>query len=124
MFTNLVLGAAMIGIPTAAMLLGHRYLTDTGMTIAPLRRMAGLFVLAVAARAAWVRLAGACGWSELHATRDVWLMMMLAVRVGVGLVGTGVFSYMVWDCVRRRTARSRLPRPFSTCRWSSCSSAS
>lgn len=105
---TLSLGAALLGATTAAMLLGHRYLTETGLTIAPLRRLAKLLAGAVALRALWVL---AMLWSareQLTASgfEQVWLLLLLTIRVGIGLVGTAAFAYMVWDCVRRRSTQS------------------
>jgi len=101
-------GAMLIGSVTAAMLLGHRYLTDTGMTIAPLRRLTNLFIAAILLRALSVTV-------SLILRRDLlssdnpshqWILFLLAVRIGVGILGTAVFAYMVWDCVRRRSTQS------------------
>jgi len=108
MVIDLVLGAMLIGSVTASMLLGHRYLTDTGMTIAPLRRLTRIFLAAVAMRAIWVSAMsivqrGALGGGGMAAT---WNLMMLGVRCGVGIFGTAVFAYMVWDCVKRRSTQS------------------
>lgn len=102
------LGAALLGLATAAMLLGHRYLTDTDMPIAPLRRLARLYLAAVALRIVWVGAASAPIWSAgfRPASDYVWFWVMMTVRVGVGLLGTAVFAYMVWDCVRRRATQS------------------
>ncbi len=105
---SLGLGAALLGAVTAGMLLGHRYLTDRDMTIAPLRRMTGLFGAAVAARIAWV---GVILWPVATAGAPpgvdaTWLWLMVGLRVGAGLIGTGAFAYMTWDCVRRRSTQS------------------
>lgn len=101
-------GALLIGSATSAMLLGHRYLTDTGMTIAPLRRLTRVFMIAVAFRAAWVAAIAAMNRGLLQGggMAATWNLMMLGVRFGVGVVGTAVFAYMVWDCVKRRSTQS------------------
>jgi hypothetical protein len=104
-----LLGAGLLGSVTAGMLLGHRYLTETAMTIAPLRRMTALLAALVAARAVWVTavLGSALLTEQWHAGVDVtWVWLLLSVRVAVGLVGLGVLTYMVWDCVRRRSTQS------------------
>jgi hypothetical protein len=31
---------------------------------------------------------------------------MVCIRGGVGVLGTGVFAWMVWDCVKRRATQS------------------
>lgn len=103
-----VLGAWLLGTVTAAMLLGHRYLTDTDMPIAPLRRLTRLYLAAVAARIAWVAIASTPIWASTFRPQAdyLWFWVVMTVRVGVGLVGTAVFAYMVWDCVKRRATQS------------------
>lgn len=103
-----VLGAGLLGLATTAMLLGHRYLTDTGMPIAPLRWITKIYIAVFAARVMWVAamltprvLAGS--WPSLGA---IYTWLALSVRLGVGLVVAGVFAYMIWDCVRRRATQS------------------
>lgn len=105
---GLLQGAALIGAVTAGMLLGHRYLTETGMTIAPLRRFSTSIDVAIGLRAAWII---AILWSsrvELAAAGQPreWLILLLAVRIGVGIVMAGIFAYMIRDCVRRRSTQS------------------
>ncbi|HKQ49082.1 MAG TPA: hypothetical protein VJZ71_13510 [Phycisphaerae bacterium] len=106
--TTTALGAMLLGSATAAMLLGHRYLTDTGMPIAPLRRLAMIYVGAVIARGAWVIAASVPLWTgEYRPGGDVvWFWLMISVRLGVGILVTGVFAWMAWDCVRRRATQS------------------
>lgn len=107
-FPDLVSGALLIGSATSAMLLGHRYLTDTGMTIAPLRRLTRIFLAAVFIRAIWVIAVSIAQRATLGSggMAATWNLMMLGVRFGVGIVGTAVFAYMVWDCVKRRSTQS------------------
>jgi hypothetical protein len=102
------LGAMLLGSATAAMLLGHRYLTDTAMPIAPLRRLAAIYLLAVISRGAWVFAASAPIWSSAfrpHAD-NIWFWLMISVRLGVGVLVTAAFAWMAWDCVRRRATQS------------------
>lgn len=102
------LGAMLLGSATAAMLLGHRYLTDTGMPIAPLRRLASIYIAAVLARGAWVLAVSIPLWTgEFRPSGDtVWFWLMISVRLGVGVLVTAVFAWMAWDCVRRRATQS------------------
>lgn len=102
------LGAALLGGATAAMLLGHAYLTHTTMPIDPLMRLTRLLGLAVALRLIWAAgvLLTHRAVIENPPSDPVWLWMMLSVRVGVGLIGLGVLNYMVWDCVKRRSTQS------------------
>jgi len=103
-----VLAALLLGAVTSAMLLGHRYLTDTGMTIAPLRRLAKIYLAIVAVRIVWVVIAAAPVLSEdFRPTGDYILFWVaLLARLSVGLVATAIFAYMVWDCVKRRATQS------------------
>jgi hypothetical protein len=103
-----VLGAALLGTVTAAMLLGHRYLTDTDLSIAPLRRLAAIYLGVVLCRFIWLGLASVPVWSEGFRPRGdyTWFWLMMFVRGGIGVVGVGIFAWMVWDCVRRRATQS------------------
>lgn len=105
---SIVLGAGLLGFATSAMLLGHRYLTDTGMPISPLRKMTLAYLSLVTARVLWVIAASYPLWSGSFAPRGgyMWFWLMITVRFGVGLVGTAVFAWMIWDCVKRRATQS------------------
>src|SRR5262249_51831099 len=104
---DLMIGALLIGAVTDSMLLGHRYLTDMGMTIAPLRRLTRLMIIALAVRAIFLlTLYGPKLQSLASArTRDAWPIVLLSVRFGVVFL-TGLFAYMAWDCVKRRSTQS------------------
>lgn len=105
---NAILGAALLGTCTAAMLLGHRYLTDTDMTVAPLRHLTRLYLGVLAARVAWVLAASTPLWFDAFRPAQSGLYFWLAfwVRVGVGLGVSSLFAWMIWDCVRRRATQS------------------
>jgi hypothetical protein len=103
------LSAALMGGFLMTMLLGHAYLTAGGeMTQAPLRRL----VLAMAVVLA-LRIAVSAGfglWPFLHtelprATR-MWTTVMMTARWLVGLAMPCVFTYMIHDCVQRRSNQS------------------
>lgn len=102
------LGAGLLGSATAAMLLGHRYLTDTGMSIAPLRRLAKIYVAIVIVRSIWVLGASLPIWGAGFEPQGgyVWFWLMICVRLGIGVVGVGIFAWMVRDCVKRRSTQS------------------
>ena len=106
--TTTVLGSMLLGSATASMLLGHRYLTDTGMPIAPLRRLAMIYLAAVIARGVWVLAVSIPLWTgDFRPSGDyVWFWLMISVRLGVGVLVTGVFAWMAWDCVQRRATQS------------------
>ncbi len=104
-----MLGALLLGGITVAWLLGHAYLTATKMTIAPLRHFSRVLLLAVGLRVVFVMVSLLLAWSlggedVVGRLGDAWLIVSL--RVGLGLVGVGVFAYMVSDCVRLRATQS------------------
>jgi len=101
-------GAAAIGGATAAMLLGHAYLTHTSMPIDPLRRLAGAWAGVIALRWLWTAAVLMDGRAALQISGgdDLWLWLMLSVRAGVGLIGGAAMAYMAWDCVKRRSTQS------------------
>ncbi|MFQ5501460.1 MAG: hypothetical protein ACE5EQ_04065 [Phycisphaerae bacterium] len=103
-----ILGAGLLGSATAAMLLGHRYLTDTNMPIGPLRRLTRIYLGVIALRIVWVTAASLPIWSAGFRPADspMYFWMALSVRIGAGLVVAGVFAWMVWDCVKRRATQS------------------
>lgn len=102
------LGAVLLGGVTAGMLLGHRYLTDTDMPIAPLRRLTNIYLIALIARVVWVAV---LAWPILSdAFRPtggaLWFWIVLTIRGGVGLLGAAVFAWMIRDCVKSRATQS------------------
>jgi hypothetical protein len=106
------LSAMLLGSVTLAWLLGHAYLTATKMTIAPLHRFSRLLGYAVAIRVLFMLISLATAWlvsrdaspSILIELQGAWLV--LSLRVGVGLVAVGAFTYMVGDCVKIRSTQS------------------
>lgn len=105
---SVLLGAGLLGVATSAMLLGHRYLTDTGMSIAPLMWITRIYLGLIALRWLWVAAAGWPLWTggKWPDATAIYFWLALSVRVGVGLIVAGVFAYMIWDCVRRRATQS------------------
>lgn len=112
------LGALLLGGITVSWLLGHAYLTATKMTIEPLRRFSRVLAAAVLARAAFFLLSVALAWALVGPAAGApgstvpfidlvyrsWLIVFL--RVGLGIVGVGIFAFMVLDCVRLRSTQS------------------
>lgn len=105
---TIVLGSGLLGTATAAMLLGHRYLTDTGMSISPLKRLTQLYLRILAVRGIWIIAASYPLWSGTFAPRGgyMWFWLMISVRFGIGLFVTAVFAWMIRDCVNRRATQS------------------
>jgi hypothetical protein len=107
-----VFSALMLGSITVAWLLGHAYLTQTRMTIAPLRHFSRMLTLTTALRIGFLLVSVIVGLSTgvgsggslPDVIRSAWLI--LSLRVGLGLVGVFVFAYMVDQCVRLRATQS------------------
>jgi hypothetical protein len=105
MAANDCASAAVLGLATTAMLVGHWYLIAPTMAIDPLLRL----ILA---------LAGATGLRILTALADVgsifiggtsldalgWLWLLL--RWGIGFVGLGVLTFLAWQTARIRSTQS------------------
>ncbi|HWL95029.1 MAG TPA: hypothetical protein VNT79_16030 [Phycisphaerae bacterium] len=103
-----ILAAGLLGVATTAMLLGHRYLTDTGMTIVPLKSLTNIYLALILARIAWAavgttRLFTAGALPSSHA---IYFWLALSVRILIGLLVAGIFAFMIRDCVRRRATQS------------------
>ncbi len=107
-----VAGGLLLGSMTAAWILGHAYLTATKMTVAPLRRFSRIMLGCVTLRIVFLLLslglALTVGQSSdppvMSVLRGSWLI--LSLRIGTGLIGVGVVSLMVQDCVRLRSTQS------------------
>ena len=105
----LAISALLVGSVTLATALGHAYLTQTAMTIQPMRRLARIFAIAIAARVAWAMAGTALGYAvNAHVTMSALTgqLFMLSVRVAVGLLIPSVFAYMVVETVRLRSTQS------------------
>jgi hypothetical protein len=91
-----VTSGLVLGLTTAAMLLGHWYLNAPGMRLEPLRRLiaaAGIAVAAQAVVSGTGLLAGMSAQSELSAA---WLLFVL-LRWSFGLVGVAGLLWMAWQ---------------------------
>ena len=90
-----IASSGLLGVVTAAMLLGHWYLNAPGMKLAPLRR---LLVLMAAVLAAQCLVAGVGAWLQLQVDSGLagqW--QMLAVRWFFGLLGPWALIWMTWQ---------------------------
>jgi hypothetical protein len=110
---DVFLSALALGSVMTCMILGHWYLVQPGMSIRPLQLTAGLFIAAVAARAAlssytsvvvWRDFAAAGGdpWSNLVLTH----LLFFGQRVLFGLVLPLALSWMIWQTVKIRSTQS------------------
>jgi len=105
---SVMLGAAILGCVTDAMLLGHAYLTHTAMPIDPLRRLSRILLALLGARLVWA-VAIVLGFRAVLTAPPgnvMWFWLMLSVRIGAGLMGLAVLAWMVRDCVLRRSTQS------------------
>lgn len=90
-----IASAWLLGVVTAAMLLGHWYLNAPGMKLAPLRRLLVYLGAAVAAQSLVVAAGTYFEWQLNPALTEQW--MMLAVRWFFGLVGPLALVWMAWQ---------------------------
>jgi len=108
LMVSTLLSAGLLGACTCGMLLGHRYLTDTQMPIAPLRRLTHIYLAIFAVRVIWTLANALPVWTtDFQPTESpLFFQLVLYTRLGVGLLVAAVFAYMIWDCVRRRATQS------------------
>ncbi|HSF18560.1 MAG TPA: hypothetical protein VLK65_23730 [Vicinamibacteria bacterium] len=101
-----------LGTATVTMILGHWYLVDTSLSIAPLRSGARWFGIAVALR--WLSVGAALplgGWDALsvHRFADVVFSTTALFFLFRSLTGLGaplLLSTLVWQTVRIRSTQS------------------
>ncbi len=89
----------LIGAALAAMLLGHRYLTEPTTAIGPLRRAIAVMGLALAVRAGLACWGLGAGWVPAG-----WLFA--TVRWGLGLAGPAVATPLAWKAAGIRSTQS------------------
>lgn len=95
--------AFLLGVSMVAMLLGHWYLTATGMPLAPLARLTALLGAATLIRLVLAAVGLALAGSVLR-TGDQTVMMTL--RWLAGLVGPLLVVVMVWRILKYRNTQS------------------
>ncbi len=107
---SLPLSAGLLGGFLMTMLLGHAYLTAGGeMSQKPFVRlvvMLGALLLLRTCVSVGVGLVPWWNGYQGSSMERMWVTMMLTARYAVGLVVPGVFTYMTYDCVRRRANQS------------------
>jgi hypothetical protein len=107
-----VSSALLLGAVTVTMILGHWYLVDTSLSIAPLRDGAFWLWLSVLARWAVVGLALALGgWEVLHIGRAADLVfstrgLFFLFRSLTGLLAPVALAALVWQTVKIRSTQS------------------
>lgn len=102
------LATGLLGGFLMTMLIGHAYLTaGNEMTQAPFRRLVALMGLLLLLRAIASVVFGLLPWLASERTgSQLWPMMMITARYATGIVVTGAFTWMTWDCVKRRANQS------------------
>lgn len=97
--------AAVIGLATTAMLVGHWYLIAPTMAIDPLLRLIYALAGAVALRILTaVGDFGSFPLGEIPLDATAWLW--LGLRWGVGFVGLGILTVLAWQTARIRSTQS------------------
>jgi len=96
---SVVTSGLVLGMTTAAMLLGHWYLNSPGMRLEPLRRL-----LAVAAAAVCLQMlvstAGLVGVVSTGGVTSTSIWMFVVLRWSFGLVGVLVLLWMAWQTLK------------------------
>jgi len=110
-----LLAGLLLGGVTVAWLLGHAYLTATKMTIATLRHFSRMLNLTVLLRWLFLPIGLLAAYltyeQALPTAPSFWTVLtgawlVLALRIGLGLIAVGIFAWMVTDCVRLRATQS------------------
>jgi hypothetical protein len=103
-FADDLTAAAVLGLATTAMLMGHWYLIAPTMSLAPLLRLIRWMFVALGVRAlvAGIELGLTSTTGELDKTAWLWL----ALRWSAGLVGPAILGWMAWQSARIRSTQS------------------
>jgi len=100
---SVLLSALVLGTALDAMVLGHWYLVQHGLSFRPLQRMTLALLGVLAAR---LLLAGFCAWRMPAALFGGWLLMVVLLRGLLGLLGPLGLGWMVWECVKIKSNTS------------------
>ncbi|MGD2084437.1 MAG: hypothetical protein PVF68_04000 [Acidobacteriota bacterium] len=108
---DVLTSAVLLGATTAAMILGHWYLVQTGMPIRPLLRLtAAIAVLAALKGAMLVGVFATYGWPPSRAGWVVTLLLppglFYLVRLGFGVVGPLAMAPLIWRTARIHATQS------------------
>jgi hypothetical protein len=99
--------AAILGSTITAMLIGHSYLMAPAMSLAPLYRLLGLQGVSITLR---IVVAGTGLWLWTGAATaprlDTEMLLWLAIRWLIGLLGPLGLCWMAWETARIRSTQS------------------
>jgi hypothetical protein len=101
-----VSSAAVLGIATSAMLMGHSYLVAPSMSLKPLLRLLVALFVALVVR---VVLSGVGLWywaAEHSLTTSDEVTLFLPVRWGIGFAGPFILGIMAWQTAKIRSTQS------------------
>lgn len=107
LFVGDLTSAALLGTATTAMLMGHSYLIAPAMSLTPLLRLLGAFLVAVLVRLTVAGL-GLWSWTAGHSLVNLEdeTVLWLPVRWGLGFVAPLVLGWMAWQTARIRSTQS------------------
>jgi hypothetical protein len=97
--------AALLGVVTTAMLMGHWYLIAPTMSLTPLVRLLQALFAALALRALVAGVEFGL-WLAFDQPLDRLAWIWLAVRWGVGFIGLAVLAWMAWQTTKIRSTQS------------------
>jgi hypothetical protein len=99
--------AGVLGAATTAMLMGHSYLIAPAMSVVPLMRLLIVLLIALLFRMALAGV-GLWFWTAEHTLvnlEDV-AVIWLALRWGLGFLGSLVLGWMAWQSAKIRSTQS------------------
>ncbi len=107
------LSALALGSVVTCMILGHWYLVEPGMSVRPLKTMAGFFLAVILARSLMSAFTSMLIWKDLMSS-GVGVQSNLALvdflfmgqRILFGLVLPIALSWMIWQTVKIRSTQS------------------
>jgi len=98
--------AAVLGLATTALLMGHSYLIAPSMSIKPLTRLLIAFFISLAVRVAVAAL-GLGSWTSEHSLGKLdQVTLLLPLRWGIGFVGSAILGFMTWQTAKIRSTQS------------------
>jgi hypothetical protein len=104
---SFLISALLLGAVTTGMLLGHWYLIDRNLPLAPFKRMLVLFAITLTAQATLLVLSAillplAGGLATAARVSVLWSdhVPLLTVRLAVGPLASAVLAWMIWQTLK------------------------